>query len=46
MSNQQWLSMVEVDIMFTDSSYEIGGGLENGKIRMSEESLRRPTPMF
>ena len=40
------LSMVEVDIMLTDMDYEIGGGLDNRKIPIIEESLMRPTPMF
>ena len=37
---------VEADIVLTDATREIGGGLDNGKTPMSEESLRRPTPMF
>ena len=37
------LSMIEVEIIFMDSVYKEGGGFENGKTPMSEESLRRPT---
>ena len=40
------VSKIEVDIMFTDASCEIGRGLDNGNIPMREESLRIPTPMF
>ena len=40
------LSMVEVEIMFTNVDYETGGGLDNRNIPMSEEYLMRPTPMF
>ena len=40
------LSIIEVEIMFTDADYETGGGLDNGKIPMSGEYLMGPTPMF
>ena len=40
------LSMVEVEIMFTDVDYETRGGLDNKKIPMSEETLMSPTLMF
>ena len=40
------LSRVEVEIMFTDVGCEMGGGLDNEKISMSEEYLMIPNPMF
>ena len=45
-AHESHLYMVEADTMFMDASYEIGGGLDNGKTPMSEESLRIPTPML
>ena len=32
--------------MWMDAVYEAGGGFDNGKTPMSEESLRRPTPIL
>ena len=32
--------------MFMDALYEGGGGFDNGKTPMSEESLIRPTQIF
>ena len=40
------LSMMEVEIIFMDAVCEVGGGFDNGKTPMSEDSLGRTTPMF
>ena len=38
--------MIEVEIIFMDAVCEAGGGFDNGKTSMREESLRIPTPML
>ena len=40
------LSIIELEIIFMDVVCRAGGGFDNGKTPMSEESLRRPTSIF
>ena len=39
-------SMIKVEVVCMDAVCEVGGIFDNEKTPMSEESLRRPTPMF
>ena len=40
------LSMIEVEIILMDVDCETGGGFDNRKTPMSDDSLRRPTPIL
>ena len=40
------LSMIEVEIIFMDADCEIGGGFDNEKTPMREETFIRPIPIF